>query len=238
VAFWIALPAVVWGPARTWRYNRDFARSVSMTSLYDDVEVGWAENWSLPALAMRVLGPVPDQDRYAKALDFVQLSRPAVERISLGLGGAGIAGLALWWWLARSRAVLVELHFAALAATATLVFSPVTRKAYLPTLLLPYLVLLGFLAARGLAAPGCRRIAALWIVSIGLSYLTHTDLVGRSTAFWFEGWHVITLSLLLLLWAQVSAARLVVAAAAAGAVSLSEPVGQAALSKAVVAPAA
>jgi hypothetical protein len=215
-ALWVALPAVVWGPAKTWRYNRDFVQSVSMASIYDDIEVGWAENWSLPALVMRVLGPVPDQDRYSKVLDLAHLPRPIAELVSQGAGAAGILALGVWWWSTRSRATGVELHFAALAATATLVFSPVTRKAYLPTLLLPYLVLWGFLATSR-RTDVKRRVAVLLAVSIGLSYLTHTDLWGRQTAFFFETWHVITLSLLLLLWAQLDAARVVVRASQASA---------------------
>ena len=218
-ALWVALPAVVWGPAKTWRYNVDFASSVQYQSIYSDIEVGWAENWSLPALMIRVLGPVPDADRYGRALDLVQWPRATAEAIGQGTGAIGLLLFMLWWGRGGKRPERIGfscsvLHHAALAATATLVLSPVTRKAYLITLLLPYLVLWGFLTTPRPRAEK-RLPALLFVVSIALSYLTHADLLGKQTAFFFESWHVLTLSLLLLLAAQISAARAVERAEAA-----------------------
>ncbi len=233
-ALWVALPAVVWGPAKTWRYNVDFATSVRYQSIYNDIEVGWAENWSLPALLIRVLGPVPEADRYGRALNLALLPRPMAEAIGQGAGAIGMLALLVWWArgvkgpgrIGFSSSVL---HHAALAATATLVLSPVTRKAYLITLLLPYLVLWGFLTTPRPRAEK-RLPAVLFFVSIALSYLTHADLLGKSSAFFFESWHVLTLSLVLLLAAQISAVRAVehAEATARGREPAPEPAGVAA----------
>lgn len=210
---WIALPAVVWGPAKTWEYNRDFVRSVQYESIYSDIEVGWAENWSLPALVVRLLGPVPAADRYEGALDLLQWSKQAAEGVAKAVASVGLLACAAWWFKGPGRSphagfASPELHHAALAATATLVFSPVTRKAYLATLLLPYFVLWGYLLTTRLRRSQ-RLVATLCVLSVLLSYLTHADLLGKSTAFFFEQWHVLTLSLLLLLGAQIIAARTV-----------------------------
>ena len=209
-AAWTALPALVWGPRRTIEYNRDFKRHVGFDAIFGDVDNGWAENWGLPELVMRAAGQAHPENRYGRALELVRLPYPTAKALAIALTGGCLALLAGWWW-ARPGAGLKAgflapaLHHAGLAATATLVLSPVTRKAYLGTLLLPYFVLWGYLQA---APKGRLRTAsaALGAASLVLSSLTHTDLLGRSAAFFFETWHALSFSLLALLAAQAAAA--------------------------------
>jgi len=204
---WTILPALVWGPAKTYRYTRDFVDSIRFGTIYSDVEVGWAENWSLPALVMRVLGQARPGNHYGRTLELVSWSPEAAETTSLALSGLGLLALGAWWYLRREGKLCdflsPRLHHAAIAATATLVFSPATRKAYLGTLLLPYFVLVGYL---GCTRRGRRSVGFLFVSSIVLSYMTHGDLWGKAIAGFFERWHAVTFALFALLAAQVMAA--------------------------------
>jgi hypothetical protein len=168
---------------------------------------------------IRALGPVPEADRYGQVFDIVQWPRPTAEAIGQGTGAIGLLAFMLWWGRGVKGSGRIGfscsvMHHAALAATATLVLSPVTRKAYLITLLLPYFTLWGFLTTPRPRAEK-RLPAVLFFASIALAYLTHADLLGKRNAFFFERWHVLTLSLLLLLVAQIAAARAVERAEAA-----------------------
>lgn len=198
---WTALPALAWGPSKTLHYNLEFLKKADFSVIYSDVDNGWAENWGLPELMMRMLGQAHPKNRYGRTLEWVRLSPRTATLIAQGTTAAAVLGLALWWW--RSGAPV--LHHAALAATATLVFSPVTRKAYLGTLLLPYFVLWVFLTSTP-ARRGKGTVTVLFALSLTLGMLIHTDLWGRPLAFFFEKWHALSFSLLLLLAAQILAA--------------------------------
>jgi hypothetical protein len=199
---WMALPAVVWGPSKTIEYTRDFVQSANFDKIFSDIENGWAENWGVPELVMRALGQTHPESRYGRALELTKVPYSDAALAAKAVTAALLAGLCLLWW---KRAGENDLQHAALAATATLLLSLVTRKAYFGTLLLPYFALWSWLGS-GRKDGRWKAVAGLSGLSVVLASLTHKDLIGRDAAFLFETWHALSFSLIALAAAQCLAA--------------------------------
>lgn len=207
--FWTALPSVGWGPAKTLKFNRDFSSSVNWDTIFNDIDNGFAENWGLPELTMRVLGQAPQPNIYGHTLELAHPSRPVADLIAKGLSGLVMLAMLAWFWFRKDGGKGVDAslaHDAGLAATATLLLSPVSRKAYFGTLLLPYLIVLAYaLKAKDEDRP-YRAVLALFAGSILAAGLTHVDIVGRAAGNFFARWHALSASLLLLAASQALAA--------------------------------